>query len=56
MFKISGTTMYLTRGDTLDVTVSILNADGSDSALVCDMLIETMVCDIITIKKRRVHG
>ena len=29
MFKINGTTMYLTRGDTLDVTVTILNADGS---------------------------
>lgn len=30
MFKINGTTMYLTRGDTLDVTISILNADGSE--------------------------
>lgn len=27
MFKINGTTMYLTRGDTLDVTVEILNED-----------------------------
>lgn len=29
MFKIQGTTMYLTRGDTLDVTVTILQSDGS---------------------------
>jgi hypothetical protein len=29
MFKIQGTTMYLTRGDTLDLTVTILQADGN---------------------------
>jgi hypothetical protein len=30
MFRIDGTTMYLTRGDTLDVTVTILNEDGTE--------------------------